>query len=43
MDRGRLWRICFRIAYDDYKRYKVIAIAEGVVIVALLSALAVIL
>ncbi len=39
MDMSRLWRTCFRIAYDDSKRYKAIAIVEGVVIIALVATL----
>ena len=41
MDRARFWRTFFRIAYDDSRRYRAIAIAEGVVIVVLTAALVV--
>lgn len=39
MDMSRLWRTCFRIAYNDSKRYKAIAVVECAVIVALVAAL----
>lgn len=38
MDR-RFWWICFRIAYDDCKRWKNIAIVEAAVIGALVAVL----
>lgn len=39
MDRARMWRTFWRIAYEDSKRYRAIALVESVVIVALAAAL----
>jgi|GEM_PF-7043297 len=39
MDRARFWRTMWHIACDDCKRFKSIAIVEGVIIVALAAAL----